>query len=95
MAGKEADDYGLPLFWWWPIIITPFSLLGLLILNWYEDSLFLDMTPNDASTCMIAIATALLILCMLSLVMTARIYIKYWRSGDSTDKTEGLDADSR
>ena len=77
MAGKEADEPGLPAFWWWPIIITPFSVLGLLVLYWYEASLFLDMTPQDASLCLISLATVFLILCMLSIVMTIHRYIRY------------------
>ncbi|MBU4386381.1 MAG: hypothetical protein KKH73_05225 [Actinobacteria bacterium] len=97
MAVKEAGEPGLPIFWWWPIIIAPFSVLGLLVLYWHEASLFLDMTPQDAFLCLFSLATGFLILCMLSLVMTARIYIKVYirRSRDSTDKTEAVDAGPR
>lgn len=51
------------------------------MLNWYQDSLFLNMTPSDASIYMMALATALLILCLGSIALTFYEYRSHRPNG--------------
>ena len=80
-AETGADKSRRSTFWWWPAIIAPFSVLGLIMLNWYQDSLFLNMTPSDASIYMMALATALLILCLGSIALTFYEYRSHRPNG--------------